>query len=754
MAGLTDIFGHARRRLPSGLSVRGRIGSAARTPPPPHDDTAGDPAETTGPEPLPLTLPGSALAGGVTHAPIASDPTLDPHRALRTMPPLEVDERIVDLRDGTARPTPTTTPSPGGRASPGQRPTDGSPAGRRALPRMPALEGLRAIAVLAVLLYHAEVSWIPGGFLGVDVFFVLSGFLITSLLLHEIDGTGRIRLRSFYRRRARRLLPALFLVLIGAALLGVTVATDAATQLQRDIPAALTYVTNWVYISADLSYFDAVGRPPMLEHLWSLAVEEQFYLLWPVVLILAARRGGVPMVRRWAMIGAVASTLWMTVLSIRHGLPVPNDPSRVYFGTDTHAMGLMVGAALATWWRPADVPSRTGIVHRLGVDIVALTGLLVLGWVFWQVSEYSGLLFRGGFLLLSVLVAVVIVAVTHPASLVGRAMGRQPLRYLGQRSYGLYLWHWPVFVVTRPGGDLAWDGWWAVVGRIGLTMLLAELSYRLVEDPIRRHGVGAWWQGVLGVLSRAGDVGLRLARRPVLVLVLAGILVAGLGWRLYSIPSQQDPDYLGGVTALSAIPDGATVTLIPSPLKPSVSQTAAPQPLVQDGYLGIGESVMIGARRVLESRLQPLRIDAEVGRQPSDLPVRIRQLAAAGALATQTFIHTGSNGYLRGDDLRSSLELLEESGVRHVVVVNVSVPRRWSDPNNELIDAIADEFDFATAVDWEAATATDEGYLVSDRIHPTASGMRAYVDLIEAGFERLQEQSPATPEQVAGVPGR
>ena len=612
---------------------------------------------------------------------------------------------------------------------------------------MPALDGLRAIAVVAVLLYHADVDWIPGGFLGVDVFFVLSGFLITSLLLAEMGGRRYVDLKAFYLRRARRLLPALYLVLVGSVVLGVTIALDAAAQLQRDVPAALAYVTNWVYVVTEQSYFDAVGRPPMLEHLWSLAIEEQFYLLWPIALVFLFRRGGRPMVRRWALIGAALSTAWMAILSIRNGYPVPADPSRVYFGTDSHAMGLLAGAAFATIWRPRANSARLTWEARAGMESVGAIGLIVLGLAFWQVDQYSPLLYRGGFLAIAGLVVVILASVTQPSSWIGHALGRQPLKYLGERSYGLYLWHWPVFVVTRPGVDVPIEGWANTVLRLGLTMALAEASYRLVEIPIRRDGVRSWWSSVVRQIGSWGSAGRAIGARPGLILVAMVLLLSGLAWRLYSIEPAQEPDYLGGISALSAIPDGATIIAPASPIKPSQEQDqpapSEPAPRQPDGYLGVGESVMIGAAPTLEKSFSPLAIDAEVGRQPSEIPGRLAELARSDALRDTVVVHSGSNGPVIGSELRDSVRALEQAGVSRVVLINISVPRRWEANNNELIAKIAGEFEFAEMADWKAAVAGDPGLVVEDKIHLSNSGMREYVRLIKEALSRIDRRLQA-----------
>ncbi len=353
----------------------------------------------------------------------------------------------------------------------------------------PGLDGVRALAVFAVVAYHigttSSSTVLPGGFLGVDVFFVLSGYLITSLLIVEVQQTGRISIKNFYIRRARRLLPALFALLLIVAAIGAFWLPQQAARLKGDLLASLGYVTNWWLIAEDSSYFGNSGdRPPLLTHLWSLAVEEQYYLAWPLILMaFAAVRA-----RRGLMLTIVgAGILGSMVVGYQLYDPLL-DPSRVYYGTDTRALAPLLGAFLAIAVKPWHHRPRLPRGTRHGLDFLGVTALLALAAVAAILHDTDELLYRGGFLVIAVLGGIVVTVAGHPGTALGEALGTQPLRYLGERSYAIYLWHWPVCLLTRPGIDVPLTGWANAAARIAAAIVLAEISYQLIERPIRKHG--------------------------------------------------------------------------------------------------------------------------------------------------------------------------------------------------------------------------------------------------------------------------
>jgi peptidoglycan/LPS O-acetylase OafA/YrhL len=394
---------------------------------------------------------------------------------------------------------------------------------------LPGLDGLRAFAVAAVVAYHLGYGWAQGGLLGVGVFFTLSGYLITDILVGQWAARGRIRLGDFWLRRARRLLPALFVMLAVVTVWVNVFARSFLPGFRGNVIASVFYVSNWWYIGQHSSYYARFAPPTPLDHLWSLAVEEQFYLVWPWVVLLlvwlagrtrrrghglvdglgglatpvAGPGGGAPYLTGRSRLALAGTTLVLAAVSAvaMAALYHPGyDPTRVYEGTDTRAFGLLIGAAVALVW-PTRRPAGSGTSAERGVpaavrwalDGAGIAGLAVIGLLVWRTNQYSDFMFQGGLVVLSVATAATVAAVVTPGSLLGRALGSRPLRWVGVRSYGIYLWHYPVIVLTTAVGAAGTPvGLGRAVAVVAGTVAAAALSWRVVEEPIRRGARLRW----------------------------------------------------------------------------------------------------------------------------------------------------------------------------------------------------------------------------------------------------------------------
>ncbi len=647
-------------------------------------------------------------------------------------------------------PVPSTASAEAGRdASP--RPEAG--AGRRrefSLGRLSGLDGLRAIAVIAVLLYHD--GRLSGGFLGVDVFFVISGFLITALLLNEWRATGHIDVKRFWLRRARRLLPALFLLLGAVLLFVVAFVPDEVARLRTDVVAAFGYVTNWYLILANQSYFEEIGRPSPLRHLWSLAVEEQFYLFWPLVL-----SAGLLLLRKRLTLVAVGvvtalSIAWMAYLYVPFA-----DPSRVYYGTDTRVFALLIGAGLAFIW--IDRPRWQNVEgkrdswrdrmpsERVIADVVAITALAVVFAFFALTDDSSPFLYMGGFALLAIATAFLIAGVVHPAGHLGPLiLDLAPMRWLGERSYSLYLWHWPVYMFTRPEVDVPIRGWENSVLRLGLSILLAEISYRFVENPIRHGAIGAIWRNWRALPSRDRR-GARRVLAPMGLVLLVAIIGFGAQVALASPPpvpdylQQQSIDLVGGYPVTHPNPGAAsshrpgtptatrtrTPTAVPTPI-PGVGGSGAPAA----PSLALGDSVMLGAAHQLVADIPGLEVDAAISRHWFQGINIVTQRAAAGDLPHVVIIDLGNNDHIYGRDFDAMMRAIGPGRV--ALFVTLRLPRDYEVANNATLADGVSRWSNAYLSDWFGASDTHPEYFYADGMHLQPSGRAAFAALIAQSF--------------------
>lgn len=608
---------------------------------------------------------------------------------------------------------------------------------RLKVPYEPGIDGLRAIAVTSVLLYHSDVPWVPGGFFGVEVFFVISGYLITALLLAEWRNGHRIALGSFYLRRARRLLPALFLMLGVVGLYSVLFLPDEVHTLRGDTFGAVTYVQNWWQIFAGRSYFAEAGRPPLLKHLWSLAVEEQFYLLWPIICAVLFRFFGDRPGRLFGVIagGALFSTLLMWLMFPGDAL----NASRVYYGTDTRASGLLLGAALAVAWPPWRLTPKVTLAGRAVLNIAGCVGLAIVGWYLFGVSDSAAWVYSGGFLLLGFGTLLVIATTVHPGADIRRLLGFKPLVWIGLRSYSLYIWHWPIYQITRPDLDVPLHGYALLALRLTLTVIIAELSFRFVETPIRKGALSRTWHALRESTSDNRAVLVQrttaIASTSLIILVVVGVGFAGAQEPLppkefrgitgvSGIVGATSVSGITGITGASGVsgPAGATGITGPNgvvypPLDPNVPSR-----------LAVGDSVMLGTVAELSQVFPGILVNAAVSRQSSTLADIVEQIHATGAGRELTIIHTGTNGDMNSTRFAQMLKSLEN--VRCVVVLNLKVPRRWEASNNAIIADVVPRFPNTTLIDWNGTGNAHGDWFYNDGFHLRPPGRAAYAALI------------------------
>ena len=644
---------------------------------------------------------------------------------------------------------------------------------------IPALDGLRTLAVVAVVLYHLNLTWAQGGLLGVTVFFVLSGYLITRLLINEVSKTGRIDLKSFWIRRIRRLFPAVVTVVVVTCALCTIFNHVMLTKMRPDILPSLLFFNNWWQIAQDVSYFNALGDPSPLTHFWSLAIEEQFYLVWPPLLLaMVSMHMSKPNTRRVVLGLAAVSAIAMMVL-----YNPAADPSRVYYGTDTRVFSLLLGAWMAFIPDRDLAPAR--LVRHLGLDRLAGSGKRDKGNVdehgkdngsaadasqapsgalarFWSSSAsidllgivglvglaamvaftngYTAFQYRGGTLLCSILTLMVIAACVQPQGLVARALAAEPLVWIGKRSYSIYLWHYPLLLLMNPVANINDTPWWQYILQVLLVVAVAECSYRFVEEPFRKGAFGRTVSEFRDGTTTPAD----WARVHIpACAVCAVVLAVALGGLVFV------PD----TSALSG--EGAEVLNKEAKnAKPQDQKAADDTDKDDDGFpdgaydlLMIGDSVSLRAVDAFDGVFPHSHIDAEKGRQ-FDVGRETFEGYIQQNLAGKIVVFAlGTNGLVT--DAQIDAIMADAGDQRIVVFVNTRSPQPWVGATNQAIANAATRYKNVHVIDWFGYSANRNDLFDGDGTHLSNAGVTEYLKLIH---DAVKKDLPVHPEDHANDP--
>ena len=575
----------------------------------------------------------------------------------------------------------------------------------RGIRYIPAIDGLRAVAVIAVMLYHLGFSWIPGGFLGVDLFFVISGYVITRLLLDSIQRSGGLDLRAFYKARIRRLFPPLvFMIFVTIIYISIW-APETMRRFVSDSPFALVGGMNWWLVFRQTDYFDSISRPPLLQHTWSLGVEAQFYLIWPLILLLVLRQFGKAKIPGAALFIAAISGIALLLVSYEVDAANASQVSHVYFGTDTHSIGLFLGAALAVSWVPQNLQEQVNRRAQDFIDGIGVVGFVGLLGTFFLINESDPTLYKLAFPLAGLFGCAILTSIVHPASRFAPMLSSKVAVWIGERSYAIYLWHWVVFQVTRPAVDLEGSPWALYALRILVVFALADISLRLVELPVRSGLVEYWFKGMK---YRTKNVQRRQKSTVVASILL---LILGTSYISANAISQSDKE----------------MAIIKQQLEQPI-QPSEPTATQEGGLWVTGDSVILGIRYELDARSNIAIINARVGRQATEL-IEVMRADKANAADSTVIFNIGNNNKLTSDQVLAVFE--EVKNQPKIIVVNTAVPRGWRDENNALIAQYAALYG-ATVIDWASISAGHPEYFAPDGVHLVPAGVRAYVDAITA----------------------
>lgn len=598
---------------------------------------------------------------------------------------------------------------------------------------VPALDGMRALAVLAVIAYHMEMKWALGGLLGVTMFFVLSGYLITGLLVKEYDETGTISLKGFWLRRVRRIIPAVLFAVVGIAFLCTIFNHALLTKMRPDVLPTLLFFNNWWQIFHDVSYFQALGDPSPLTHFWSLAIEEQFYLVWPVVLIVCMKFG----VSRSTMAKGTGVLIVLSALEMAILFDPAQDPSRVYYGTDTRAFSLLIGALLAFVWPYQDLTEKSGESMtpngRLAFNVVGVLAVAGLLLMIVFTNGFEPFVYRGGLLLCSLLTAVAIAVMVHPISWISKVFQLPPFVWVGKCSYSMYLWHYPIILLMTSSNMVGEAPIWLRLLQLVIIFGVSAFSYYVVEDPIRHGAIGRFVErlrnGEFTLGEWAGTHIVPVAASGLFVVVAIG------GIALAPDTSSVNIEVIQAGSG-SGQGEGAPEALVAEQEKKGDSSKAY-------DLLLIGDSVAaaLDGYNVFYQEFPFGHIDALINRRLYEAPDLYAQYRDVGLVGDVVVFALGTNGNVLDSETDALMQAVGED--KHVWFINTRSNTDYVEASNAALQRCVDKYPNAQLIDWYSMSeAYGSDVFDGDGTHLSLTGCEAYSNaILEATKDYLPDRS-------------
>ncbi|OJT30556.1 acyltransferase family protein [Staphylococcus ureilyticus] len=570
---------------------------------------------------------------------------------------------------------------------------------------LPGLDGFRAIAVTAIIIFHMNPNWLPGGFLGVDTFFVISGYLITALLISEYYITGEIDLINFWLRRIKRLIPAVLFMLTVILTYTAFFKPEIIFDIKKDTIAAFFYVSNWWYIFQDVDYFNQFAIAP-LKHLWSLAVEEQFYLLYPILLLFLVKFKNQNFTFLILFIISLISLEMMFFLSNSEG-----NNSRVYFGTDTRLQTLLLGALLAIIWPPFSLKKNISKIQKYIIDLFGIIGLVILIYFFVTISDKDIWIYKGGFYLISFITLFIIASVVHPSGLFAKSLSNRLFVYIGKRSYSLYLWHFPIIEFVHSYFVSGQIPFYVYFLDIILMVTIAEFSYKFIETPIRKKGIKAF------ALSPFRYK--KFIRTAILILLLIPtfLLFNGNFDKYAEKHEEKKETSFTSKSQKNNIQEEKNIKE-----KEKQIDLNSIQPLL------LGDSVMVDIGNVFQNKVPNAVIDGKVGRQLIDANQLIDEKYSHYSYKNQDVIlELGTNGDFTESQFN---QLIKNLGEANIYLVTVRVPKEYEQNVNNLIHKAGEKYKNVHVIDWHKESEDHPEYFAYDGIHLEYDGAKALSNLI------------------------